>query len=181
MSAEAICWRTVFSGQVQVAHRDHRFQTGQCIARRVGVHGGHRSLVARIHGLEHIECFFAADLTDDDAVGSHTQAVDEQLPLPDSSLSFHVGRTGLQTDNVLLRQLQFGRVFDCDDAFVLRNVLRQNVKEGRFTGAGTAGDQDAEARAHRGRKQFHHLGGDALQLNQLVRGQRTGAKTADRQ
>ena len=62
--------------KIQVAHRHHRFKTGQGIARRVGVDRGHRSLVAGIHGLEHVERFFAADLTDDDAIGTHTEAVD---------------------------------------------------------------------------------------------------------
>ena len=91
--------------KTQVAHRHHRFETGQGIARRIGVDGCHRTFVARIHGLQHVECFFAADLTDDDAIGTHTEAVDEQLPLPDRSLALDVRRPRLKTHNVFLRQL----------------------------------------------------------------------------
>src|SRR6185312_876775 len=66
-------------GQVQIAHGDHRFESAQSVARRVGVNGGHRAFVARIHGLEHVECFLAAHLAKDDAIGAHTQTVDQQL------------------------------------------------------------------------------------------------------
>ena len=118
-------------------------------------------------------------LTDDDAVGTHTQAVDQQLPLADGSLAFNVRRPCFQTHDVFLRQLKFGRVLDRDDALILRNVLRQDVQEGRLAGARTTRDQNAETRANRGREQFHHLRGNALQLHQLVGGQRAGAEAAD--
>ena len=72
-------------GQIHVAHGDHRFEPGDGVARGVGVNGGHGAFVAGVHGLQHVEGFFAADLADDDAVGAHTQAVDEQLPLADGA------------------------------------------------------------------------------------------------
>src|ERR1700730_2915617 len=56
----------------QVRHRDHGFQSGESIARRVRVNGGQRAIMTRIHGLQHVERFFAANLTDDYAVGAHT-------------------------------------------------------------------------------------------------------------
>ena len=68
-----------------------------------------------IHSLEHIECFFAAHLADHDSIGTHTQAVDDQLPLTDCPFAFDIGWAGFQTDDVLLPQLQFGRVFDRND------------------------------------------------------------------
>src|SRR5580692_199660 len=66
-------------GNVQVGHGHHVFDSGQGVARGVGVDGGERSLVTGIHGLKHVEGFFAAHLADHDAVGAHTQAVDYQL------------------------------------------------------------------------------------------------------
>ena len=83
---------------------------------RVGVHRGQRSLVAGVHGLQHVEGFLAAHLAHDDAVGAHTQAVDHQLPLAHRALAFDVGRPGFQAHHVLLLHLQFGRVFNGDDA-----------------------------------------------------------------
>ena len=47
------------------------------IARAVGVQGGHRSLMAGIHRLHHVERFRAAALADDDAIRSHAQCVSQ--------------------------------------------------------------------------------------------------------
>ena len=81
------CWMTIWMadgdllahralGQVRRAHRDHRLDSRQRVARRVGVDGRQRSVVAGVHRLQHVERFLAADLADDDAVGAHTQGVD---------------------------------------------------------------------------------------------------------
>ena len=72
-----------------------------------------------VHRLQHVQRLFAAHLTDDDAVGTHTQGVDHELALLDGALAFHVGRTRFQARHVFLPQLQFRRVFDRDDALVL--------------------------------------------------------------
>ena len=77
-----------------------------------------RSIVAGIHGLQHVERFLAAHLADDDSVGTHTQGIDDQFALPYSPLSFNVRRPAFQAYNVLLLQLKFGGVFNRDDAFV---------------------------------------------------------------
>ena len=71
--------------------------------------------MAGIHGLQHVEGFVAADLADDDPVRTHAEAVDQQLPLPHASQSFHIGRPGFEPHHVLVFELQFGRVFDGDD------------------------------------------------------------------
>ena len=105
--------------QVGRAHRDHRLDAGQRIARRVGVDGGQRAVVAGVHRLQHVERFLAADLADDDAVGTHTQGVDHQLALADGALAFDVGRPRLEPRDVLLVQLQLGGVLDRDDALAL--------------------------------------------------------------
>ena len=85
----------------------------------VGVDGRQAAVVAGVHGLQHVERFFAADLADDDAVGAHTQGVDDQLPLPHRALAFDVGRPRLEPDDVALPQHQLGRVLDRDDALVV--------------------------------------------------------------
>ena len=84
---------------------------------RVGVDRGQRSVVTRVHGLQHVQRFLAADFADHDAVGTHTQAVDQQFALPDRAVAFDIGRTRFEARHVRLLQLQFGRVFDGDDAF----------------------------------------------------------------
>ena len=71
-----------------------------------------------VHGLQHVERFLAADLADDDAVGTHTQAVDQQFALPHRAVAFEIGGPGFEARHVRLLQLQFGRVFDGDNALL---------------------------------------------------------------
>ena len=61
-------------------------------ARRVGVHGGQRPVVAGVHRLEHVQALLATALTDDDAVGSHAQRVAHQVADADRTLALDVGR-----------------------------------------------------------------------------------------
>src|SRR4051812_46788367 len=55
-------------GHGKTGHADHLLQTRKSITRRIGVYGGHRAFVTGIHCLQHVECFLAAHLSDDDAV-----------------------------------------------------------------------------------------------------------------
>src|SRR5262249_21735403 len=52
---------------VRVPHADHHFKTSQSVARGVGVNRGERSIVTRVHRLQHVETLLAANLADDDA------------------------------------------------------------------------------------------------------------------
>src|ERR1700680_4829758 len=66
---------------IQIGHGTHVLNAAQRIPLGVGVHRGQRTLVTSVHGLQHVKGFCAANLTHHDAVGTHTQAVDDQLPL----------------------------------------------------------------------------------------------------
>src|SRR5204862_705057 len=132
--------------QIRGAHRDHRLDTGQRVARRVGVDGRQRSVMARVHRLQHVERLFAADLTDDDAIGTHTQGVDDELPLADRAFAFHVRRPRLETGDMFLVQLQLCGVFDRHDALAFADETGQHVEQRRLTGAGAAADERVEPR-----------------------------------
>ena len=103
-------------GNVQVRHCDHRVEAIQRVARAVGVDGRQAAVVAGVHRLEHVQRFLAAHLADDDAVGSHTQCVDHELPLTDRPLALDVGRTRLEPHHVPLPQRQFRGILDSDHA-----------------------------------------------------------------
>ena len=143
-TALAICCRMALMRQLEAGHHDHRFQTGQGVARRVGVQRGHRAVVAGVHGLEHVERFRTAALADDDPFGPHTQGVAHQVGGGDRALAFDVRRPRFQPHHVVLLQLQFGRVLDRDDALVVRDEARQRVEQRRLAGTGTAGDDDVQ-------------------------------------
>src|SRR5579862_8799620 len=112
---------------IQAGHGHHGLQARQSIPRRIRVNRGQRAVMARVHRLQHVERFLAAHLADDDAVGTHTQGVDEQLAHVDGAFAFDVGWARLQANDVFLVQLQFGRVFNRDDALAIRNIRGQNV------------------------------------------------------
>ena len=160
--ALAICVRMAFKRQLEAGHHDHGFQPGQGVARRVGVQRGHRAFVAGVHGLEHVERFRSAALADDDSFGPHTQGVSHQVGGGDRALAFDVRRPGFQPHHVVLLQLQFGRVFDRDDAVGVGNEARQRVQQRRLAGAGAAGNEDVQPGLDRPFQQHHHLGREGL-------------------
>ena len=68
----------------------------------------HRTLVACVHRLQHVERLTASALADDDPIGAHTERVADQVADLDCAFAFHIGRPGFEPDDVLLPQLQLG-------------------------------------------------------------------------
>ena len=143
------------------------------------MHGAHRALDAGVHGLQHIQRFGAAALADDDAVGPHTQRGADQLALVDAALFVQIGRAGFELHHVPLLQLQFGGVFNGDDALVFGDEARQRVQRGRFAGTGSARDQDGGLRLDARRQKFQHAGRQRLVGDHLVGGDDVAAEAAD--
>jgi hypothetical protein len=75
--------------------------------------------MARVHRLQHVDRFFTADFAKDDSVWAHTERVDYQLPLTNSTLAFDVWRARFKPNHMLLPELQFRRIFNRDDAFTI--------------------------------------------------------------
>src|SRR5262245_47271127 len=78
--------------QVDARHEDHRLETGQHVARAVGVARRHRAVVARVHGLEHVQRLTGTTPPDDDAVGAHAQGVADELADRDRTATLDVRR-----------------------------------------------------------------------------------------
>ena len=91
------------------------------------MNGRKRSVMPGVHGLQHIQSFFASNLADDDAIRAHTQTINYQLTLLDRALAFDIRRPGFQPHHVLLFQLKFGSVLHRYDAFAIGNGRRKNV------------------------------------------------------
>jgi hypothetical protein len=81
--------------------------------------------MACVHRLEHIQGFRTATLTDNHALRAHTQGVDHQVANGNFSPTFNIGRARFKSDHMLLAQLQFGRIFNCDNALVVGNKTGQ--------------------------------------------------------
>ena len=87
----------------------------------------------------------AANFAEDDAVGAHTQRVDDEVADGDRALAFEVRRTGFERQPVRLLQPKLGRVLDGDHALARVDHLRQGVEHRRLARAGTARDDDVHA------------------------------------
>src|SRR5207245_3659253 len=65
-------------GEVDAGHQDQRLETRESVTRAVGMKRRHRTVVAGVHRLQHVERFAATTLTDHDALGAHTERVDDE-------------------------------------------------------------------------------------------------------
>lgn len=57
--------------QIDTSQGDHQFQSVESFACVIGVHGTHRTIMAGVHRLQHVQHFTATGFADDDAVRSH--------------------------------------------------------------------------------------------------------------
>ena len=167
--------------QLEAGHHDHRLESREDVARAVGMSRRQRAVVARIHGLQHVERLARADLTDDDAVGAHAQGIAHEVADGDGALALEVGRARLERHNVLLLQAQLGGILDGDDALALGDERRDDVERRRFTGASTARDEDVDARLDTGAQERRHLLVHRAEGNQVVDAKRRLGELADGQ
>src|SRR4029078_6628626 len=105
--------------EIEATHEDHALKSADAFARAIRVKRTHRSVVACVHRLQQIEGFGSAHLAHDDAVGTHTPAVLDEVAHGDLTLAFEVWRPRLEPDHMRLLQLKLGRVLTGDDAFIL--------------------------------------------------------------
>ena len=96
-------------------HHHHILHTGKGITGIVGMAGRQRSVMARVHGLQHIQRFGSAAFPHDDPVGTHTQSIDHQIPNGDPPLPFDVRRPGFQGNQILMGKFKFGGILHSDD------------------------------------------------------------------
>ena len=161
---------------LEAAHGDHGLEAADGVVAGASVNGGERAVVAGVHGLEHVECFVAADFADDDAVGAHTQSVDYQAARRNGAGTFDVGRTRLEPHDVILLEAEFGGVFNSDDALARRDIRREKIEQRGLARARAAGDDDVHAREDAGAQEFEHGRGESVILDEIVGGEQILAR-----
>ncbi len=154
--------------QLVAGHQDHRLEPAEHVRRGVGVAGRQRAVLAGRHRLEHVEGLARTTLADDDPVGSHVQAVAQQVADGDLAHALEVRRAGLELDDVRLVELQLGGILDRDDPLVLGDERRQHVEGRRLARSGPAGDEDVEPRLDAGPQELEHLGRRRPEADQVV-------------
>ncbi len=156
------------NGEADSRHGHHVLDTAQGVSWRIGVNGGQGTIVAGVHGLQHVQGFAATNLADDDSFGPHTQAVPDEIARGDFTLAFDIRRSRLQSNNVWLLQLQLGGIFDSDDALVGRDITRQYIQHCGLARAGTAGNDDVQARSHNCGQNLGDLIGHGVEFDHVV-------------
>jgi hypothetical protein len=86
--------------EFDIGHQRHRLEAPERVTRRVRVRGRERTIVSRVHGLEHVEGLTSANLSHDDAIRSHPERVANQVSDRDLAATLDGRRSGLQTDHV---------------------------------------------------------------------------------
>ena len=165
---------------VRHADADHRLEARQRVTRVVGVHRGERAIVTGVHGGEHVDGLTTTNLAQDDAVGTHPQAVLHQVTLTDLPLAFEVGGPRLEANDVVLLQLQLGRVLDGDDSLGVGNERTQHVEQRRLARAGAAADDDVEAASNSSAENLEDGPGTRPQRHEVFSGDRDGSEPSNR-
>ncbi len=124
--------------------------------------------MTRIHGLQHVEGFLAAAFADDDAVRPHSQRVFYEVALANFPLPLGIQGTRFQAAHMRLLQLELGRVLDCDQALVRRNIIRERVEERRLAGAGSSRHHDGYLSTYRRAKRLGDLWPNRADFDKLV-------------
>ena len=167
--------------QIQPGHQHHGFQSSQRIAGTISMNGCQTSVMPGIHRLQHVQSLTAANFADDNSIGPHAQSIDNQIARHDTSMSFNIRRASFHANNMVLVQNQFGRIFDRDNAFMIRNRFRDGSQKRRLARACAAGNQDILATSHDQLHKLAHRRGEHAQLHQVISPQSTLAKSANRE
>ena len=168
-------------GQFHARHEHHGFEPGDHVARRVGVNGGERTVVAGVHGLEHVQRLGPAALAHDDAVGPHAQGVAHQVPDGDGALALDIGRPRFEPHHMRLVEFQFRGVFDGDDAVGVGKVSAQHVEQARLSGSRAARNDDVLPEHHADARELGQRGCQRAEPDQVLVGEGDLGELADRQ
>ena len=146
LMADAICWR-IERGEMSSPAMPIICSIVQGVARAVGVDGGHRAVVPRVHRLQHVEGLAGAHFADDDPVGPHPQGVAHQFaagsPRP-CPRCWPAGFPAATTCGCCICNSAASSMVTMRSLFV--DVGRQGVEQRGLARAGAAGDQHVAAR-----------------------------------
>src|SRR2546430_5276052 len=141
----------------------------------------HRTVVAGVHRLQHVERLSAAHLADDDAVRPHAQRVAHEVADGDLARPLDGGGFGLEADHMTLPRAELGGIHACDDALIPGNETREDVEQRRLAGTGPTRDDDVETRLDRRVEVLEDGLARAAGGDDTLRRQNLASEFADRQ
>src|SRR5262245_40942326 len=164
---------------MEASHTHHLFKSRDRITRTVGVDRRHGPFVPGRHRLQHVKGFFATYLTDDNAVGSHSECVFDEFSLANFAATFNIWRTGLKSPDMWLLQLQLGSILDRNQTLFFRNEARQGIEERCLSGPCATGDENRHSCPYGLGEHSCHRRAQGTGRYQRLHFQRTLGKLAD--
>src|SRR5437588_6279498 len=104
--------------EVDCCRQDHGLEPSQRVLGRVGMDGGHASVMAGIHRLQDLQRLRPTCLADEDPIGPQAKAVSKQLSNVQLAAALDVRRPVLEAHHVRVLELELGRVLDRHDGTI---------------------------------------------------------------
>jgi hypothetical protein len=118
--------------QVHPALQNAAREAGQGLSCGSCVYGGKASRVSGVEKLQEIESLAASDFAEDDPIGSVTKRGLEEFSDGDARKTV-LGLPGFETDEIVLRHVDFRGVLYEEDAFVGGNEFPKDIEQRSFS------------------------------------------------
>jgi len=164
--------------QLEPCHQREQLDAPERILGPLGVHRGERPVVARRHGLQHVQRLAAAHLAHDEPIGPHAQGVTHEIADSDLAGALQARAARLEPRHVRAVDAQLGGILDRDDPLTGVDAGGQRAQQRGLAARRATADHDREARAHAALEQIGIGLGERAELDQLAQRERTRRETA---
>ena len=122
-------------------------QARQGLLGGIPVNRAEAAQVARVEGLQQIECLRAAYLAHDDSIGSVPESGPQQVRDRDGRQrrfmsERHLGPSRFESEQVRLVEMDFRSLLDYNDPIAIRDPRCQGVQQRRLSRSRPSGDED---------------------------------------
>src|SRR5258707_2273316 len=100
--------------------------------------------MSRVQELQEVERLASANLPQNDTVRAVAECCFQEISDADSGKAI-LFAAGFKPNEILLRQLNLGRVFDNEHPFIPRNEFSEDRKQGRLSSASSTANNDGFA------------------------------------
>src|SRR5438067_174864 len=167
--------------QVDAAHEGHRLDAHERVRSAVRVRRRQGPAVPSVHSLQHVEGLAAADLADEDPVGTHAKRRPEKRAHVDRAGPLDARSPRFERDDVWLWKTELRCVFDGDDALAIADGEGERVERRGLAARGASRNEQASPLTYGANEIGHRTGGQRPVPDQVLRTQGTLPESTDRE
>src|SRR5699024_430096 len=121
------------------SHQRHSFQSADHVPTGIGMECGETSVIAYIYSLEKLGGFSGTDFSHYEPAGAHAETCFQKICNGYFLRLFNICLSAFQSDQIRdSLYLQLCVVFNSYDSFIIRDILRQCIQKGSFSGTGAS-------------------------------------------